>query len=154
MFGFSFFIPTIKDHKCRCQKPQMRRSKLRVSERRAKLAWAIPNESSFAEGKAMEWRPQSYAMRRSKLCNDRLRCHIWQSVRMHPKNDTFKFENGGFRIILCNFRHKTITFQPPPKRPFRAQKPCVGQMGQLDSCFLCVPLSRFPHKWLIINYLK
>ena len=35
---------------------------------------------------------------------------------------------------------------PPPKRPFGAQNPFVGQLGQLDMSFLCVPSSSFPRK--------
>ena len=46
----------------------LRLPKLRVSERRAKLAWAIPNVSSFAEGKDHKWAGQSYAMRWSLHC--------------------------------------------------------------------------------------
>ena len=61
-------------------------SKLRVSERKVKLAWTIPNVSSFAEGKAMKWQGQSYAMAHSKLWNEAVKAMEWGGQRSSMRN--------------------------------------------------------------------
>ena len=57
----------------------------------SKFTWTIPsrdgrrqmvNVSSFAEGKAMKWQGQSYAMAHSKLWNEAVKDHQWEIRRI------------------------------------------------------------------------